>query len=397
MRGKALSLAAMLCAGVVVALAGQPNAGAEPRRPAVTVDVQTYNLDLGADLTPLFGATDIASLRAAATGVYADVQASEPEQRMRAVARIIARQRPDVVGLQEVALWSLAPYQLVGPYPLAVGPYVASYDFLALLLRDLAAHGQEYQAVSINTTFDSATAIPVAVPISDTTAARYTHRNVIIVSKALAKHATVTNPQQANYQAKFTVTLLGQQVSVGRGWASIDITRRGRTFRFLDTHLEAYGLPPLKDQIRNPQAVELAGVVTASSNPAIVVGDFNARPTMCATWRRPPDPDDANTIAYATLQGAGLAEVWPLVHPGNPCSPASWTSGQTSLRGPVSTLSHRIDDVFLTAGWTALRTDVVGDIASDLSRPDGLWPSDHASTVARVRLGDRPQLANSPG
>ncbi|MEP7020273.1 MAG: endonuclease/exonuclease/phosphatase family protein, partial [Pseudonocardiales bacterium] len=366
---------------------GQSPAAASPREhAALTLDVQTYNLDLGADLTPLFGASDISSLRAAATHVYGEVQASLPAERMRAAARIIARQHPDVVGLQEVATWSLAPYQMVGPYPVAVGPYVASYDFLALLLAELAARGQRYEVVSANTTFDSGTAIPVAIPISDTTAARYQDRNVILVSKSIGRHAAVSNPQQANYQAKFTVNLLGQSVSVGRGWASIDIAQQGRTFRFIDTHLEAFGLPPLKDQIRNPQATELAAVVTASPYPTLVVGDFNVRPTMCATWRQPVDPDDANVVAYATLQAAGLSEVWPLLHPRNPCSPASWTSGQSSLQGPLSTLTHRIDDVFLSAGWTALRTDVVGDSPRELSRPHRLWPSDHASTVATVRL-----------
>lgn len=79
------------------------------------------------------------------------------------------------------------------------------------------------------------------------------------------------------------MSLFGAPVWVGRGWASIDITQRGRTFRFVDTHLEAYGTTPLMDNIRNPQAVELAANLTRSPYPTITVGDFNARLTMCAT------------------------------------------------------------------------------------------------------------------
>ncbi|HZC74132.1 MAG TPA: endonuclease/exonuclease/phosphatase family protein [Jatrophihabitans sp.] len=371
-----------LLASLCVVLAPLGIAGPAAATPsAVTLDVQTYNLNLGADLTPLFGATDLASLQAAATHVYGEAVASLPEERMRAIAQIIAGQRPDVVGLQEVALWSLAPYKLVGGFPIATGPYVASYDFLALLLGDLAALGEHYRAVAVNTNFDSGTAIPIAVPISDTTAARYTDRNVIIVRDG--SHLDATNPQQANYQATFTVTLLGQTIPVHRGWTSIDLTARGRTFRFVDTHLEAYGLPPLKDQIRNPQAVELAGLVAASPYPTTVVGDINATPTMC------PGQGD-NNVAYGTLVGAALTEVWPLLHPADPCSPASWTSGQDSVSGPVSTLTHRIDDVFLGAGFAALQTSVVGDTAAELSQPHGFWPSDHASTVAKVRLNAAP-------
>ncbi|MGE5290888.1 MAG: endonuclease/exonuclease/phosphatase family protein [Micromonosporaceae bacterium] len=359
--------------------------GAGTRPSAVVVNAETYNLDLGADLTPLFGAQDIPSLTAAAAQVYADVQASLPAERMRAIAAIIARQRPDAVGLQEVATWALAPYVMDGPYPRVTGPYQTTYDFLALLLGDLARLKTPYVAVSTNTNFDSGV-IPVAIPISATMAARYTDRNVILVSKAMLRHTSVTNPEQANYQAKFSVNLLGLTVPVNRGWASIDVTEHRQTFRFFDTHLEAYGLPPLKDQIRNPQAAELASLATASPYPVMLVGDINARPAMCATWRQPPDPQDANTVAYATLNAAGLSEVWPLVHPKAPCSPSSWTSGQDSLTGQVSTLSHRIDDIFLSASFTALQTAVVGDTAAERSRPHGLWPSDHASTVARVRL-----------
>lgn len=365
-------------------------AAADPHpRGAVTVEVQTYNLDLGADLTPLFGATDIPSLVAGAAGIFAGVVASEPVQRMAAVAAIIARQRPGVVGLQEVATWQLAPYTLVGGFPVLTGPYTTSFDFLGLLLDDLAARGVPYEAVSANTNFDSASAVPIPVPISATTAARYIDRNVILVSKRFERHARVTNANNANFAAAFEVTLLGAQVREPRGWASVDLTERGRTFRFFNTHLEAFGFPPLKDQIRNPQAVELAAIAAASPFPAVVVGDINARPTMCMTSRTPPDPEDANVVAYRTLQQAGLAESWPLVHPRKPCAPASWTSGQDSLSGP-NTLTHRIDDVFVSHGWHALRSFVVGDTAAERTTPGGLWPSDHASTVAKLRLNAVP-------
>ena len=270
-------------------------------------------------------------------------------------------------------------------------PYQTTYDFLRLLLNDLAALGVGYHAVSSDVTFDSAAAVPIAIPISGTMAARYVDQNVVLVSDAVTRHATVSNPQDANYQAKFTVSLLGiVPVSVGRGWASIDITQRGRTFRFFDTHLEAYGTTPLKDNIRNPQAVELAATVTSSPYPTITVGDFNARPTMCATWRQPPQAEDANTVAYGTMQSAGLNESWPLVHPKAPCDPASWTSGQDSLTGATSTLTHRIDDVFLSAGFSALQSFVVGNTTAERTQPNGLWPSDHASTVAKVRLDAAP-------
>ena len=51
-------------AAAALATGATPGPAAAHERPsAVTLDVQTYNLDLGADLTPLFGATSIATLQ----------------------------------------------------------------------------------------------------------------------------------------------------------------------------------------------------------------------------------------------------------------------------------------------------------------------------------------------
>ena len=173
-----------------------------------------------------------------------------------------------------------------------------------------------------------------------------------------------------------------------RGWSAVDVNVRGRTIRFANTHLEAYGVPgTLKDQIRNPQSMELAAALNASPYPVVLVGDINARPTMCNGLRTTPPNDflDQNVVAYEILTDAGLLEVWPLVYPGAPCGSAGWTSGQSALDNAASTLDHRIDDVFVSAGFTALEADVVGDRQADRT-PSGLWPSDHASTWAKIRL-----------
>jgi hypothetical protein len=74
--------------------------------------------------------------------------------------------------------------------------------------------------------------------------------------------------------------------------------------------------------------------------------------------------------------------------PSEPCDPASWTSGQDSLTGP-NTLTHRIDDVFVSSGFSALQSFVVGGTDAERTS-DGLWPSDHASTVGKLRLDAAP-------
>ena len=41
--------------------------------------------------------------------------------------------------------------------------------------------------------------------------------------------------------------------------------------------------------------------------------------------------------------------------------------------------------MFVGAGFSALKAEVVGDEQADRT-PSGLWPSDHASTWAKIRL-----------
>jgi hypothetical protein len=56
------------------------------------------------------------------------------------------------------------------------------------------------------------------------------------------------------------------------------------------------------------------------------------------------------------------------------------------LTSPASTLDHRIDDIFFQPkALDAIPADVIGDRERDRT-PSGLWPSDHAGTVATLRF-----------
>ena len=386
-------LLVLLLALLAMALVGPTAADAHVRRGRTRpVEVLSYNLYLGADLTPLFGVGDVAQLARVAAGVWNQVGASAPPERMDAVARIVARERPDLVALQEVALWESAPYQLrqtpQGTVPVATGEYRPVYDFLDLLLHALADRGEPYDVVSTQRNFSSAQ-LPFAIPVSPTDAVRFTDRDVILVRRRATRRLTTSAPASGTFQAQVAATVQGVPITVPRGWASVDVTLRDGTFRLFDTHLEAFGLSPLRDEVRNPQAVELAAQVADSPHPVVVAGDLNARPTQCATWRRPPQPQDANVVAYRTLEEAGLRESWPAAHPGRPCDPAGWTSGFSDLAGP-DTRTNRIDHVFADHSFTVLQSRVVGDEAFERTRPSGLWPSDHAGALAAIRLDGQP-------
>jgi len=65
----------------------------------------TQNLYLGADLTPLVSARTVEALGDALEGILRDLNDSDAPGRVAAVAELIKAADPDVVGLQEVAVW----------------------------------------------------------------------------------------------------------------------------------------------------------------------------------------------------------------------------------------------------------------------------------------------------
>lgn len=384
-RRSAVAAAVALALAIASPAVGAPS-GPENTTPAAVVAVQTYNLDAGADLTPLYGALDPL---VAASMVWAEAKLSDIPGRAQAVAEVIAEEAPDLVGLQEVSTWRSAPAEFTGSTFEAVGEFTTEYEVLDLLLDELASLGTPYEMVAATTNFSNATFPLPAVTGSGLRMVTFTDRDVILArSSSLAPGPiSVLGTGSGTYEATLLVRIAGDPVVVPRGWAAADVAVAGATFRFVTTHLEAHGSTDLKDDIRNPQAQELAAVLGASPYPVVLVGDLNARPTMCrdARWGAPEWVADQDVAAYGYMEAAGLTEVWPMVHPDDPCGAAGWTSGRESLSGVELTVDHRADHVFVGAGLSVLGADVVGDEQAD--RTDGgLWASDHASSAATIRV-----------
>ena len=103
--------------------------------------------------------------------------------RSELLAEEIAAARPDLVGLQEVALWRRGPMELdqIGR-PDAT---VVDYDFLAMLLADLAARGIRYETVHVQQESDveapAFTGNPFTGSADSAQDVRLTDRDVILV------------------------------------------------------------------------------------------------------------------------------------------------------------------------------------------------------------------------
>ncbi|MQY14786.1 hypothetical protein SRB5_49620 [Streptomyces sp. RB5] len=339
----------MMLAGLAVpAVAAAPPAQAQRR-----VGVASYNLYLGADLQPLFTASNQLELVQRAAQIYGGMEATNFPERAGAVADLISARNPDLVGLQEVALWERGPQN---------GALTVTYDFLGLLLAELAARGTPYRAVASNTNFTG------QLPISMTDQARFTDHDVIIVRDDLpVSRLRVASPQSYNFAVKLDIptSIPGVAFTVPRGYSTVDVTVRGKTFRFANGHLEAFG----PAAVRNAQAQELAAALAASPHPVVLVGDMNSRPTDTSG-------------AYGALRASGLSDAW-LETGGDPNG--GWTSGQTDTLLDPNRIDHRIDYV-LGRGVDYVSVEVIGDEEADRSQPTGFWPADHAGVSAVVAL-----------
>ena len=130
----ALLLAAVASVAIVAASTATPASGAKSKH---TVRVMTRNLYLGADLTPALQATSFSQLTDAAGEIFNEVKQNDFPVRAKGLAKEILKTSPDLVGLQEAALWRTSPTCKVFVPP---GPYTAThvaYDYVKLLLAQL--------------------------------------------------------------------------------------------------------------------------------------------------------------------------------------------------------------------------------------------------------------------
>jgi endonuclease/exonuclease/phosphatase family metal-dependent hydrolase len=386
------SLRAVVLAVVVLVVSplGVPAQSAPPGKP---VTVMTRNLYLGADIQrPVNAAVaaqmaggsaqDVVVALANATHVSrAIVDRTNFPVRSNLLAAEIAETAPDLVGLQEVALWRSGPLQL---NQVAVpNATTVDYDFLEILLDDLAELGAEYEAVKIGNRADveapSFTGSPFNGTIGGTVRdVRLTMRDVILmkVDDGLAE----TAEGGATYAHNLVVTIAGATLNFTRGYDWVDVRSGATSFRFVNTHLEAFS-----SDLALAQASEMLQATTAAGRSTVIACDCNSDPLNNSTK---PFDHVPHKAPYDLITGAGdFTDEWLEWAPAN----QGWTSGLSETVDDLTAagFDHRIDMVFgRTSSGGALTVDrgeVTGDEVTDRDPDTGLWPSDHAGVVLRLR------------
>lgn len=323
------------------------------------VTVMTRNLYLGTDFNVLLGASTPEDVPARVAEFFGNVQATNFPERAAALADEIESADPQLIGLQEVALYrSQSPSDYLtghtGPNAMDV-----ELDFLAILQSELAARGLPYRIVNESVNVDAE--LPAARSATEFFDLRLTLRNVILARPNVRTTASETGM----YEAVLQVPIGGATASFTRSYGWISAVVAGVPFRFVNTHLETEAAPP----IQQAQAGELVDVLRDVEGPVILVGDFNSA------------ADGSTTKSYALLTDR-FTDAYASANPGR----SGYTCCQSGdLLNSDSMLDRRIDLILYRGDADATSARRVGESREDRT-PSGLWPSDHAGVKAKIRL-----------
>jgi endonuclease/exonuclease/phosphatase family metal-dependent hydrolase len=333
------------------------------------ITVMTRNVFLGADLSPAIGAPTLAQAFDGAGVIWNEMQSTRFAERAVPLAREIKRSKADLVGLQEVALWrKQTPSDLGGPpiNPNATSATEVEQDFLAMLRGEL---GRSYRVVVVQNEFDAE--LPVDQDGSDSTGglfgadfdARLTMRDVILVRRG--SKVKLGKTRKGHFDTRYEPSIGGFEIPVDRGWASVEAKLSGRKFRFVNTHLEAFG----DTAIREAQAKELTRGPLKTRKQVILVGDLNSG---VKRHNEPEQPGDE--LAFKALAGFGMKD-----------NGAVQSCCYSDLFDPDAVFDHTVDHVLSKPGLRKVRAFVTGD-DEDQRTASGLWPSDHGGVVSTLRL-----------
>jgi hypothetical protein len=330
-------------------IAGENESDAEQNTD--NLDVVTYNVDAGSRLAPLLAAPSPQDLPAATSQVWAEVQASRIPERAVALARQIAWDTPDVVGLQDVATWTVNG--------------VPRVDFLRQIQQSLRARGQHYVVVARD---------PVNVfqlPDAAGEQIGYIDQTVILANSAVGGRGfRMVHSTGGTFPSAREVQIGGAQgpvLTLPGAWALIDFVNSqepDHAFRFLTARLDS-----ADPAVNAAQGSELLAGPANVNLPVVMGGDFGGL--------------TVGLRAYQQIGLAGYRDAWLRKH----AAQAGFTSAEPDLRAPGLALQTRSDQVFIKQGWDMADVNafLLGTEPSDRTRT-GLWPSDHAGLLARLLL-----------
>jgi len=391
------------------------------------VEVMTQNQYVGTDLIALVTEPDF---NAAAVDALKNRAASRPAERAKALAALIAKRKPALVGLQEVYSFTCLEFPVIADGKGCDNPTIAG-AFTDQLADTLAALGDDYvEAASVvdldlpnGLTLPDGSPLPISLPGIPLTVDGLTiylgviDRDVILARKGVPYEKVAYNaicPLPAadgcNYQTVASADLLVQVPGVGsvpvvvkfqRCFVGVDATLDTVRYRFVNTHLEtrleAFG--ESGRYFQSAQAAELLQFMLVYLPPEpgrklLLVGDMNSDPRDEVFPGVPPGfPPIVAVPPYQQFTAlASFTDIWtqrPGAMTGKGAPLVGFSCCQAEdLLNRKSELYERVDLIFSLAPPRKVQdARLLGESVSDKTPPPGrgLWPSDHASVAARLQ------------
>jgi CBS domain-containing protein len=346
------------------------------------VDVMTRNVYLGADLGPAIEAESLEELVAANGVIFRQVLANDFATRAEGLADEILQTKPDLVGLQEVALWSTTPITPAGT--------AMTLDYLEMLLAELnegkGKNGKgkpQYRVVVVQNEFGTEAPADVNGIAGDGPGGPLANAEVIgkltMRDVILARHGAgvrTWNESGGNFDSRLELPIAGQTTPVLRGWTATDAKVRGSgAFRFVNTHLEAF-----HPVIRLEQAKELvdADGPATSSLPVVLVGDLNSDDDTVT------GPGGSDRFAYLHLLSEGMVSR-STNDPLSCCldSPFLEVTVAEKAGAGVEDFDHQVDHIMTRDPQVITLVD---SLVTGLVPANGFWNSDHAGVFSSLRF-----------
>jgi hypothetical protein len=372
-RPRRLVLLALAAAALLLTVAVSSVASAHQR----SVTIMTQNVYQGTEfrhIQALVGTTPtFEQALAATTADYQTYLATRFPDRAKQMAAEIVRDRPALVGLQEIATWHRGAFDPEHPFAL---PAPVSEDFTQELIAAIAADGMRYRVASRHD--DNFTlAFPVLTP-SGLMAVGMVESGVILARADLPPgQLKLSNPRSGTFLARPPLIPNPLDPDPPHGfqftnsWQSVDAKLRGKSFRFITTHLDAL-IPG--GVISGPQALELLAGPARTRLPVIVAGDMNSGLTSAPA-------------AYVAFTAGGLSDSWVAAGLGAPPLTCCHLAPDDLLTDPNDAYTEDLDHIFTRGNLSVLDTHLVGGVVPTPPPTPFIWPSDHAGMVATLRVG----------
>jgi hypothetical protein len=404
-----IALVAVLgCLAVLLPAASE----AKKKSGKAKVTVMTRNVYLGADLSPALAAPDLPSAVSGAGEIYREIERTNFPERAVPLAKEIKRAKPALVGLQEVALWRVQmPSDGGSPGTTGIGTDATEvkYDFLQELLDNL---GGKYKVVTVQEEFEGelpadADDNPGTGPLFGADLdARLTMRDVILDRKGDDVKAKKNTVKQQHYSDEnlYKANVGGIEVTAARGWQSVTAKykkvkgkgkkssasgkkgkkRKGKKvittkFRFVNTHLEAFGDPAESKYRQGQELADEKGALN-TKKAVVLVGDLNSallNPHQVGDGGNSGIDDDQ--LAFKAILGAGMKDYG---------TKGDFTCCYGSgLMADEDPFDHTIDHILANkkAKVKKSKAYVTGNDPAEIT-PSGLWPSDHGGAVSKLTM-----------